>query len=676
MNAKIKLLIIMTSILMIFPSWIFLKKTKEVNNNFPVYHGSDLGLTYTPSQTTFRVWSPVASSVRLRLYNEGVGGTAIQNELMTKDSMGTWFFNLKGDWKNKFYTYQVTIGNKTNNEVTDIYAKAVGVNGGRGMIVNLQETNPDGWENDKRPPLKSYSDIIIWEVHTRDISVHPSSGIQNKGKFLGFTEKGTKSPQGEKTGIDHIIDLGVTHVHLLPVFDFKSIDEAKPNDKYNWGYDPQNYNTPEGSYSTNPYDGNVRIKEFKQMVKAFHDNGIRVIMDVVYNHTSETEKSNFEQLVPGYYYRMTVDGKFSNASACGNETASEKPMMRKFMIESIKYWATEYHVDGFRFDLMAIHDQETMNQIRAELDKVDKTIFMYGEGWSAGDSPLPCEQRAAKELVEKLDRIAVFSDEIRDGIRGHWSKSTEAGFMCGKNDLEESIKFGVVGAIDHPQIRYKNVNYAKRPYSNSPTQTIVYVTCHDNPCLWDKINFTCTKASEKEKLSVQKLANAIVLTSQGVAFLQAGEEIVRTKHGIENSFNSPDSINWLDWTRKSKYKEVYNYYKSLVALRKRHPAFHMPNKEMIGKNLEFLEMPKPLMVGYQISNNANGDNWKSILVYFNANPEKVLKSLPPGDWRIVGNGDEINENGLTTAGFETIQKGSTQIQGRSMLMLVDIASLK
>lgn len=648
-------------------------------NDYPVYTGNDLGITYSPTKTFFKLWAPTAENVRLKIYTEGKDGEPIKMDNFKKDVQGTWIYILVGDWKNKFYTYQVQIGDKWNDETADIYAKAVGVNGLRAMVVDLKETNPTDWEKDKKPTLKSYSDIIIWEAHVRDFSINPNSGMKNKGKFLAFTEKGTKNTKGEKTGIDHLVDLGITHVHLLPAFDYLylRVDETNPNtDKYNWGYDPQNFNVPEGSYSTNPYDGRVRINEFKQMVKSLHNNGIRVIMDVVYNHTADAGKSNFNLLVPDYYYRHSADGKLSNASGCGNETASEKPMMRKFMVESLVFWAKEYHIDGFRFDLMAIHDIETMNLIRSELDKVDKSIFLYGEGWTAGDSPLPSDQRASKENASKLNRIAVFSDEMRDGIRGSWSDAKAAGFMCGKEGLEESIKFGIVGGTFHPQIQYDKVNYTKKSYANEPTQLIDYVSCHDNPCLWDKINATCASISFAEKEKIQKLANAIVLTSQGVSFLHAGEEMIRTKHGVDNSYESPDSINWLNWDRKSMYNDVYNYYKSMISLRKGHPAFHMPTQVMISKNLKFFEMPKPLMVGYQISNHANGDKWKNIIVFFNSNAEQQEVAIPDGEWKIVANGEVINEKGLSQAGFESVQKGKTNVPGRSMLILVDKASVK
>jgi len=674
MKKKILLFAFCPFLLLFSVGWIVPKHLSMSIKDYPIYTGSDLGVHYSAKNTSFKVWAPSAEKVMLRLYDDGIGGKAFKEIAMTSADQGTWAATVDGDLKNKFYTLQTYIAGAWKNEVTDIYANAVGVNGVRGMIVDLKETNPKDWDKDKRPALKSDNDIILWEVHTRDFSVNSSSGIKNKGKFLAFTEKGTKSPEGEKTGLDHIIDLGVTHIHLLPAFDGNSIDESKlEENKYNWGYDPLNYNTPEGSYSTDPKDGRVRIREFKEMVQSLHQNGLRVIMDVVYNHTGLTATSNFEQLVPGYYYRMNPDGKFSNASGCGNETASEHPMMRKFMIESLRFWANEYHVDGFRFDLMAIHDQETMNQIRAELDKIDPSLFLYGEGWTAGSSPLPHDQQATKDQVSKMPRVAVFSDEIRDGIRGHWSNLKDAAFMNGKAGFEESVKFGIVAATQHPQVDYTKVNNSKKAYASSPAQTIVYVTCHDNPCLWDKINYTMPNASESEKVKVQKLANAIVLTSQGVPFLQAGEEIIRTKHGVDNSYNSPDSINWLDWSRKDKYKDVYTYYKSLIKLRKSHPAFRMPTQEMISKHLTFFEMPSTLMIGYQISDHANSDSWKDILVYFNSNESPSEINLPTGEWLVVANGTVVNEKGLSK---KDIKKGKTLVDGRSMLMLVDKASVK
>lgn len=648
----------------------------ETTDGYPVYHGNDLGVSYSPEKTTFRIWAPSAEEVVVRIYDQGYEGNLLEQHGMKPYKEGTWLLHLKGDYKNKYYTLQAKIDGLWKNEVPDMYAKAVGVNGNRGMIVDLPSTDPEEWENDKRPPLKSFADMVIWEIHIRDFSIHPSSGSKYPGKYLAFTETGTRSPQGEKTGLDHLTELGITHVHLLPAFDYYTLDETRLDiPQFNWGYDPKNFNVPDGSYSSDPCDGNVRIREFKQMVQALHNQGIRVIMDVVYNHVFDAGSSSFGQLVPGYYFRMTDDGLLSNGSGCGNETASEKAMMRRFMIESVKYWATEYHIDGFRFDLMGLHDIETMNLIRAELDKIDTTIFIYGEGWTAGDTPLPIEQRALKAHAAQLKGVAVFSDDIRDGIRGPWWKDDAQGFITGHPGLEESIKFGVVASTQHPQIYYARVNYSNAPYAANPLQTITYVSCHDNPCLWDKILSTCRNCRKQDMLDLQKLANAIVLTSQGVPLLHAGEEIVRTKFGHHNTYNLPDSINQLVWNNKAQYKDVFDYYKALITLRKNHPAFRMTNTDMIQQHLRFLDIEKPFLVGFHISGNANGDAWKDILVFYNANQKATTVLLPAGEWVIVATRDAIEEQGFTAKGFGQHQTGKTMIPARSLMILVDGASI-
>jgi len=465
--------------------------TYDSLNSYHAYNGGDLGLRYSSKKSKFKIWSPPAKEARLFLYDKGMGGDTLLIKDMKKGKHGTWSAAVRGDQEGRFYTFQVLIDTTWLAETPDPYAVATGVNGHRAMVVNLADTNPKGWENDLRPPLKNISDIVLYELHLRDISMHPSSGIEHKGKYLGLTETGTHTSSGTSTGLDHIKDLGVTHVHLLPVFDFASVDEsALQVPQYNWGYDPQNYNVPEGSYSTDPFDGRVRIKEFKQMVKTLHENGLRVVMDVVYNHTSSTDGSVFNNLVPWYYYRLTDHGGYSNASGCGNETASERPMMRKFMLESMLYWAKEYHVDGFRVDLMGIHDIKTMNLIADELHKIDPTIFIYGEGWTAGDSPYDPQERAIKTNTWKLHGIAVFSDEFRDGVKGDVFTKNAKGFASGETGLRESVKFGIAGAINHPQIDYKMVNYSKAPWSNSPLQCINYVSCHDNHTLYDRLRNT------------------------------------------------------------------------------------------------------------------------------------------------------------------------------------------
>ena len=472
--------------------------------------------------------------------------------------------------------FRVQVDNKWLQEVPDPYAKSVGVNGKRAMVVDLDDTDPVDWSKDKSPALANPTDAIIYELHVRDASIAVNSGIKNKGKFLGLTEQGTKNTEGLSTGLDHLKELGVTHIHLLPFYDFYSVDESKPEKlQYNWGYDPLNYNVPEGSYSTNANDGVTRIRELKELVKTFHQNGLSVVMDVVYNHTMLTEDSYFNQLVPGYYYRQTPDGKFSNATACGNETASERPMMRKFMLESLQYWVKEYHVDGFRFDLMGVHDIATMNLIARELRKIKPDILLYGEGWTAGASPLPDSLRALKKYAYKLDNIAVFSDDIRDGIKGSVFRHEENGFASGRPGMEESIKFGIVASVKHPQVDYTKVNYSKAPYANEPSSTITYAECHDNHVLWDKLAISAKNATEDERKEMHKLALSIVLTSQGISFLHAGTEFLRSKKGHENSFNAGDSINAIDWSLKTKNKDVFEYVKALIKMRKEHPAFRM-----------------------------------------------------------------------------------------------------
>ncbi len=631
MNKLVIALILIISIILVFCS--SQKKTKLKYENYPVYKGEDLGVTYNKGNTTMKLWSPMAEAVKLKIYKTSLGDDLIEEHDCKKVEDGVWLIELSGDYKNKYYTFQAKFDGKWNNENPDPYAKAVGINGIRGMIVDLGETNPEGWSKDKSPAFQNPTDAIIYELHIRDLSTHESSGIKNKGKFLAFTEEGTKNPAGLSTGIDHITELGVTHVHLLPSFDYRSIDESKPEEnKFNWGYDPLNYNTPEGSYSTDPEDGKVRIKEFKQMVQALHKKGIRVVMDVVYNHTGFTHESNFDQLVPGYYYRQWEDGKYSNASACNNEIASEREMVRKFIVESVKYWAKEYHVDGFRFDLMAIHDIKTMNTVSSELKKIDPSIIIYGEGWTAGDSPLPVEQRALKIHVNKLNDIAVFSDDIRDGTRGYIFSEDSTGFVNGSKIMNETIKFSVVAAGEHPQIDYSKCYYEKKAYADNPSSIVNYVSCHDNNTLYDKLKLSRPDASEEDLLKMDKLANTIVFTSQGIAFLHAGVEMKRTKGGEHNSFDKPDSINQINWNWKTENLELFNYYKGLVKLRKSHPAFRMTTNEDIQKHLKSIDKKEAQLIVYQINDNANSDEWKNILVIYNgANKEREF-SLPQGKW--------------------------------------------
>lgn len=619
-------------------------------NSYSVYTGTDLGLIYSAKQSAFRIWSPPADNAQLLLFRDGLSETPSQIVQMKKSTAGTWTSVMQGDHKGKFYAFRVHINNKWLNAVPDPYAKAVGVNGKKAQIIDLKQTNPAGWENDKSPAFSYKTDAIIYELHVRDASIAANSGITAKGKFLGLTKKGTKNEEGLSTGLDHLKELGVTHIHLLPSYDFYSVDETKlDKPQYNWGYDPLNYNTPEGSYSTDPSDGAIRIKEFKQLIKTFHENGLRVVMDVVYNHTMLTEDSYFNQLVPGYYYRQTADGKYSNATACNNETASERAMMRKFMLESLKYWVQEYHIDGFRVDLMGVHDIVTMNLISRELHKIKPHILLYGEGWTAGASPLPDSVRALKANVAKLDRIAVFSDDIRDGIKGSVFEHQDRGFASGKLGMEESIKFGIVASCKHPQVDYSKVNYSKAPYAAQPSQTITYAECHDNHVLWDKLAISAKDATEAEKKEMHKLALSIVLTSQGISFLHAGTEFLRSKKGNENSYNAGDSINAIDWSLKTKNKDVFDYVKALIKMRKEHPAFRMTTTEQIVTNLKFIDNLPGGVVAYTINGGAVNDKWKRIQVCFNGTSE--LKNLAVEfknakvailNNKVAGQEDEVN----------------------------------
>lgn len=522
-------------------------------DQYPAYTGNDLGLTYTSQSSFFRIWSPPATEVELCLYKEGSGGEAYKVLPMQKAEAGTWTLTVSENIKGHFYTIRTKINGKWNNEVTDPYARAVGINGQRAMVVDLKETNPEGWSKDKSPAFSDKNlptDAIIYELHIRDATIHPSSGVEHKGKFLGLAETGTKNAAGLSTGLDHIKELGVTHVHLLPFYDYNSVDETKTG-QYNWGYDPVHYNVPEGSYSTNAADGTTRIRELKQMIQAFHKKGLRVVMDVVYNHTALTETSNFNQLVPGYYYRQKADGSFSDATACGNETASEREMFRKFMLESVLYWVNEYHIDGFRFDLMGVHDIKTMNLISDTLHKIKPDILLYGEGWTAGASPYPEAQRAVKKNAHLLKGIAVFSDDMRDGIKGSVFDIKDKGFATGKTSNAESVKFGIVASGKHVQIDMGKVNYSKEPYTSGPDNVITYAECHDNNILWDKIALSVPEASEADRKKMHELALTIVLTSQGIPFLHAGSEFLRSKFGEENSYNKGDSVNAIRWDLKT-----------------------------------------------------------------------------------------------------------------------------
>lgn len=613
---------------------------------YPTYQGPDLGLTFDQGQARLRVWAPTAEALTLKLYAQGTGGTPVAEYDMRKSVGGTWLYELPARPAGQFYVVQATIKGARMAEVPDPYVHAVGVNGQRGALLNPATVSPLGWDEDVRPRLGQATDVVIGEAHVRDLSMHPQSGVQQKGKYLGVAETDTRFGP-VKTGLDHLTELGITHLHLLPTNDYASVDESRLTDnRYNWGYDPLHYSVPEGSYATDPADPASRIRELKQLVQQLHRQGLRLVLDVVYNHTAEASRSSFEQLVPGYYYRHNPDGTLSDAAACGNEVASERPMVRKLIVESVAYWAREFRVDGFRFDLMGILDLRTMRAVRVALDQQDHSLFVYGEGWTAGASPVPETERAVKANVGKLDRIAAFSDELRDGVKGHYARQTEPGFASGQPGLEESVKFGIVAATQHPQLNYAKVNYSAAPWAAQPGQTINYVACHDDMVLWDKLAAAVPDAPEAERLRMDLLSNTIVFTSQGVPFLPIGDEFLRTKGGSHNSYNQPDAINQLDWTRKAQYPRVVAFYRQLIALRKAHPAFRLPTQALIAQHLRFLPNLPANTIGYQLTDHAGGDEWATITVLFNGGRQPTRVPAPAGRYTVVLSGDEINPTGL------------------------------
>ena len=604
---------------------------------------------------------------------------------MTKGENGTWILDVNGDLNGTYYTYLVT-NNGVEKEVTDPYAKAVGVNGNRAMVVDLESTNPEGWENDVKPEFIDATDAIIYELHIRDFTIDSSSGasIEVQGKYDGIWESGTTLfGNGDiKTGIDHLKELGITHLHLLPTFDHRSIDETRLDEaQYNWGYDPQNYNAPEGSYSSDPYSAEVRIEEFKEMVLELHKAGIRVVMDVVYNHTGASADSHLNLAVPDYYYRQNADGGFSNGSGCGNETASDRSMVRKMIVDSVKYWAEEYHIDGFRFDLMALHDITTMKEVRTTLNKIDDSILVYGEGWTGDDSPLSSEDQALKVNTTKYGdlQIAAFSDDMRDAIKGHVFEDTTAGFINGFNGLEDVIKFSIVASTKNDQVEYTGgpdpfSGYGVTAWANEPYQTINYASAHDNLTLWDKLQTTNPNATEEELLAMNKMSAALVLTSQGIPFFQAGEELARTKLNADgsfnhNSYNAPDSVNKFDWTRKEDYNDLFEYYKGLIALRKAHKSFKMNTTSDIQSSLNFLNVTDANVVAYTLDGNNVNDSWENIAVIFNSNEESVEVELPSDDWTIVVNGEKAGVESLGT-----VEGNKVVVPAKASYVLVDTDS--
>ena len=616
---------------------------------------------YTKQATDFCFYAnPDAKSVVLRLYDEGLGGKPVKTVKLQQDRQqpGYWKATVKGDLKGKFYTIDQSGNKKEWVETPGVFATAVGVNGKRGYIYEPSETNPEGWCKDKRPELKSPCDLVIYEMHHRDYSIARNTTLSpTLQKDAGKTEYPSKFlALTEPWAIEHLKNLGVNAIHILPSYDYGSVDETRlSTPQFNWGYDPVNYNVPEGSYSTDPYNPLARIREFKQMVQALHKAGIRVILDVVYNHTYDIEHSNFQRTYPDYYYRKNADGSYSNGSGCGNETASEKPMMRKFMIESVRHWINEYHIDGLRFDLMGVHDIETMNAIRHAVDEIDPSIFIYGEGWSAGSCAYPQEKLGLKAHIRQMPRIAAFSDDLRDALRGPFSDDTKGAFLAGLPGSEESIKAGIAGMISHPQVDFTKVNYSKESWVNEPSQMISYVSCHDDMCLVDRLKASIPslktvdgKLSDSqlaELVRLDKLAQTAVMLSQGVPFMLNGEELLRDKKGVHNSYESPDSINQINWGNLARYPQVFDYYKSLLQLRKNHPAFRLGRADLVRRHLEFLPSQDAL-VAFRLKDYAGGDSWNNIIVVLNGSKEQREVTIPEGTYTIVACDGVINEQGL------------------------------
>ena len=606
------------------------------------YDGSDLGNTYRKSGTDFRLWAPTASAAKLVVYPSDKRDAQPSELDMARDVKGTWVASLSGDRHGTIYTYKVKIGDKWN-EAVDPYVRAATINGVRGVVVDLARTNPTGWPGARPKFSGEPTDAVFYELHVRDLSMDANSGISaaNRGKFLALTERGTTTPDGKgPTGIDAIKALGITHLQLLPIYDYKTVDETT-NDQFNWGYDPLNYNVPEGSYSTKPADPVNRIVELKQTIDFLHQNGLRVIMDVVYNHVFDASTHSFEQLVPGYFFRKNPDGSLGNGTGVGNEVASERPMARKFIVDSIKYWTTEYNLDGFRFDLMGIHDVATMNEVRVALDRVDPTILVIGEGWNMGNL-LPVNQKANQTNADRMPRISHFNDGIRDGVKGSVFNKTEIGYAQGDLKRIDDVKAGIVG----------NIPYASGIGGTwgriQPGQSVTYVEAHDNLTLADKLKVSMPKASAAERQRVFRLASSIALLAQGLPFVHAGQEFMRSKDGDENSYKSPDSVNALKWAQRNANKATVDYFTGLIELRKAHPAFRMRTAAAVQANLKFVPNKSGAIV-YTLNGKAVGDSWPLIAVAHNPGKKPVQVTMPTAaTWQVVVNGSAAGVSPLQT----------------------------
>lgn len=606
---------------------------------------------YTPEKTTFTFWSSVAEKMEVRLYTTY---DASEFEVITlhEQEGDYWTATIKGDQVGKFYTVCSYQGGEWGQESPGIFAKAVSVNGQRAAIIDMQATDPEGWENDQRPAMTDPTEVVVYETHMRDFTIDATSGIVNKGKFIAFTEQGTKTAEGLASGIDHLKELGITHIQILPMYDYGSIDETTLDlNKYNWGYDPVNYNVPEGGYSTNPYDPATRIREAKAMIQALHAAGIRVIMDVVYNHTYSVEGCALGRVVPQYFYRMNEDGTYANGSGCGNETASDKEMMRQFMVESVCYWAREYHIDGFRFDLMGIHDQETMRQIRAALDEIDPSIITYGEGWAASSPAYPYEQLAMKQWTYTMPRVGAFSDDIRNALIGS-PFDHHRGFASGNTASRDAVRYGLVACPD---------------WSGEPMQHVSYITCHDNYCLRDRIEVAAAEETEATKLRMNKLAQTAVMVSQGMTFFYGGEELFRTKQGVENSYQSPDSINVIEWTNKQTYSDLFAYYREIIKIRRQHKGFRLGTAELVKNHVEFPETNNEGLIIYRIKDLQGIDTAASLIVLLNGTAEAMEVEVPQANYTVLAQDAQANANGMGT-----IEGGKVQVAPYSATILAEI----
>ncbi len=622
------------------------------------YDGDDLGAVWTGDKTTFKVWAPTAEAVSVNLYASGTEGTddLLESVPMTAGERGVWTLEKAGDLNGVYYTYSVTVDG-TTREACDPYARTTGVNGKRAMVIDLDSTDPDGWENDRDPHYDDgITDAIIYELHVRDLSSDESSGIQNTGKFLGLIESGTTSPQGIPTGLDHIKSLGVTHIHLLPSYDYASVDETDPEAPFNWGYDPVNYNVPEGSYSTDPYHGEVRVREFKEMVKGLHDNGISVILDVVYNHVYDADAFCFNNIVPGYFSRINDDGFYSNGSACGNDTASERAMVKKFIVDSVCYWADEYHLDGFRFDLAGLIDTETINECIEEVHKTHPNVIFYGEGWTMSTNVTKEGYTMATQVNStETPGFSYFSDGIRDALRGTNSNASKPGYVAGAGGFASNVRDAFLG---------------KAGWCKSPTQTVNYASCHDGYTLFDRLVQSTPDASDADRIRMNNLAAAIYMTSQGVPFVHAGEEMLRSKPLPEggfdhNSYRSDDSINSIKWMdlEAPEVRAVRDYYTGLIAFRKAHPALRMTTAGEVAEKIAVLPGLDFNVNGFHFAAGANGEN-NELVIIFNPRTEATTVTLPEGTWEIHVNGDTAGTTAIATA------EGTVEVEAISAMALV------